>query len=216
MLDWLREYRDVLTLLISGCTLLVWVFYAQLLLSGFKRQRRPRLIINRGAGKGVGALCLLSNMSAEPIFINQLIVHLHTSRGTLKADVTDVRQSSEDDFDQEVELYKATRQGPLKTGDFTHIGTFQRLIARVAAAHDLELAGLKPPEGWTFTGLEIYVIAFYGSDKQPIGVRRRFRLGQYEDHYCSLIAESRQTEQFTSIRQRRQVQRIWMAEFPGD
>jgi hypothetical protein len=213
MLDWLREYRDVLTLLISGCTLLVWIFYAQLLLSGFKRQRQPRLIINRGAGKGVGALCLLSNMSAEPIFINQLIVHLHTSRGTIKADVTDVRESSEDDFDQDVELYKATRQGPLKTGDFTHIGTFQKLISRVAIAHGLELKGMHPPEGWVFECLEIHVIAFYGSDKHPIGVRRRFRLGQYKDHYCSLIAESRQTEQFTSRRQRRIVRKHWMTEF---
>lgn len=213
MLDWLREYRDVLTLFISGCTLLVWIFYAQLLLSGFKRQRQPRLIINRGAGKGVGALCLLSNMSAEPIFINQLIVHLHTSHGTLKADVTDVRESSEDDFDQDVELYKATRQGPLKTGDFTHIGTFQRLIARVAAAHEVELNGMHPPEGWVFNGLEIHVIAFYGSDRHPIGVRRRFLLGKYDNHYCSLIAKSRQTEQFTSRRQRRIVRKHWMAEF---
>jgi hypothetical protein len=213
MLDWLREYRDILTLVISGCTLLVWIFYAQLLLSGFRRQRRPRLIINRGAGKGVGALCLLSNLSAEPIFINQLIVHLHTSRGTLKADVTDVRESSEDDFDQDAELYKATRQGPLKTGDFTHIGTFQRLIARVAAAHDLELQGMYPPEGWVFQGLELHVIGFYGADKAPIGVRRRFRLGQYKDHYCSLLAESRETEQFTSFFKRRIVRKQWMAEF---
>ncbi|MFK4136734.1 hypothetical protein ACI2KR_31375 [Pseudomonas luteola] len=212
MLDWLRENRDLLTLLISACTLLVWIFYAQLLLSSFKRQRRPRLVINRGAGKGVGSLCLLSNLSAEPIFIHQLIVRLHTSRGVLKADVTDVRESSEGNIDPGLELNKATRQGPLRTGDFTHIGTFQGLIRRVATTHGLELKGLHPPEGWAFTGIEVCAVAYYGSDKQPIGVRRRFRLGPSEEHYCALIAESRQTEQLTSRRQRRLVRKHWMAE----
>lgn len=30
MLDWVREYQPLLTLVVSTCTLLVWLFYAHL------------------------------------------------------------------------------------------------------------------------------------------------------------------------------------------
>lgn len=74
MIEWVMENQQLITLLISASTLLVWVFYAQLLLLNFRRQRKPSLIINRGAGRGLGSLCLISNMSADPMFISQLVV----------------------------------------------------------------------------------------------------------------------------------------------
>lgn len=49
MLDWIKEHQPLISLGISLSTLLVWVFYAQLLLRSFQRQRKPSLIINRGA-----------------------------------------------------------------------------------------------------------------------------------------------------------------------
>ena len=110
MFQWLKDNSQVLTLLAQCCTLGVWVLYAQLLLNNYKRQRQPRLIINRGAGKGVGALCLLSNMSAEPVFINQLTVILKTNRETLYADVTDIRESGQDDVDPDLVLGQAARR----------------------------------------------------------------------------------------------------------
>ncbi|MBB2897549.1 hypothetical protein [Pseudomonas sp. AS2.8] len=212
MFQWLKDNSQVLTLFAQCCTLGVWVLYAQLLLNNYKRQRQPRLIINRGAGKGVGALCLLSNMSAEPVFINQLTVILKTNRETLYTDVTDIRESGQDDVDPDLVLGQATHQGPLNTGDFTHIGTFQGLIRRAAEYNGLTLENHRPPEGWVFEGLEIRAVAFYGSDHDPIGVRRRFRLGQHDGHYCALIAEDWQTQQLTTRRQRRMVQDEWMVE----
>ncbi|HAB65052.1 MAG TPA: hypothetical protein DCE49_12930, partial [Pseudomonas sp.] len=74
MIDWLMKNQQLVSLLISLSTLLVWMFYAHLLLRNFRRQRQPSLLINRGAGKGLGSLCIISNMSAEPMFINQLVV----------------------------------------------------------------------------------------------------------------------------------------------
>ena len=188
MFQWLKDNSQVLTLFAQCCTLGVWVLYAQLLLNNYKRQRQPRL------------------------FINQLTVILKTNRETLYTDVTDIRESGQDDVDPDLVLGQATHQGPLNTGDFTHIGTFQGLIRRAAEYNGLTLEDHRPPEGWVFEGLEIRAVAFYGSDHDPIGVRRRFRLGQHDGHYCALIAEDWQTQQLTTRRQRRMVQDEWMVE----
>lgn len=209
LIDWLRNYKDPLTLLMNVGTLVVWILYAQLLLNNYQRQRRPRIIINRGAGKGIGSLCLISNMSAEPIFINQIILQLDTNKGRLWCDITDIREERLGEVEQDLILQKATRQGPLRTGEFTHIGTFSTLLKRMAASHNIELRGHEPAEGWSFKELEIRVIAFYGSDKHAIGARRAFRLGDADEGGWELLAVSRESQQFNSRWQRRTVRRQW-------
>ncbi|MCK9797065.1 hypothetical protein M1B34_04735 [Pseudomonas sp. MAFF 302030] len=215
LVEWLREYKDPLTLLVSVGTLVVWILYAQLLLNNYQRQRRPRIIINRGAGKGIGSLCLISNMSAEPIFINQIVLRLNTSQGPLCCDVTDIREESKGEIEQDLILHKATRQGPLRTGDFTHIGTFATLIQRLALLHDIPMQGHLPDAAWRFLDLEIRVIAFYGSDKHAIGARRTFNLGEAAEGGCQLFAQSRESQQYNSRWQRRQVRRHWMLDVEG-
>ncbi|MEW6174277.1 MAG: hypothetical protein AB1588_01130 [Pseudomonadota bacterium] len=209
MLDWVREYQPLLTLVVSTCTLLVWLFYAHLLLANFKRQRRPNLIINRGAGKGLTSLCLISNMSAEPMFINQVLICLDTNRGRLLGDVTDIRESQEDEATPDLALYQTTHQGPLRSGDFTHIGSFQALLRRAAEQHGIDLRGHQPEGEWQFLGMEIRVVAFYGSDRHPLGVSRRFTLDGAE-----LLPDSPLTRQLCTRRERRQV-RGWMVEHVG-
>jgi hypothetical protein len=213
--QWVIQYKDALTVMISIGTLIVWVLYAQLLLNNYRRQRRPRIIINRGAGKGIGSLCLISNMSAEPIFINQIVLVLNTNQGQLCCDVTDIREESKGEIEQDLILHNATRQGPLGTGDFTHIGTFGTLIQRLAASHDIPMQGHKPGDGWDFSSLEVRVIAFYGSDKEAIGASRAFALTDAAEEGCRLIAQSRESLQFNSHWQRRQVRRHWMLDVEG-
>ena len=48
MLEWLSNNSNWITPATSIGTLLVWIFYAQLLYNGYSRQTRPRLLINRG------------------------------------------------------------------------------------------------------------------------------------------------------------------------
>jgi len=48
MLQWLSEKKDWITTLTNIGTLLAWVFYVQLLYSGHRRQRRPRVLTNKG------------------------------------------------------------------------------------------------------------------------------------------------------------------------
>lgn len=214
-IQWVIQYKDALTVMISIGTLIVWVMYAQLLLNNYRRQRQPRIIINRGAGKGIGSLCLISNMSAEPIFINQIVLLLNTNQGQLCCDVTDIREESKGEIEQDLVLHNATRQGPLGTGDFTHIGTFATLIQRLAALHDVPMHGHKPGEGWSFEGLEVRVIAFYGSDKHAIGASRAFTLANCDEGGSQLIAQARESVQFNSHWQRRQVRKHWMLDVEG-
>ncbi|MCQ2996718.1 hypothetical protein NLO98_02110 [Pseudomonas syringae] len=214
-IQWVIQYKDALTVLISIGTLIVWVLYAQLLLNNYRRQRRPRIIINRGAGKGIGSLCLISNMSAEPIFINQIVLVLNTNQGELCCDVTDIREESAGEIDKDLVLHNATRQGPLGTGDFTHIGSFASLIQRLALLHAIPMQGQKPAEGWEFSSLEVRVIAFYGSDKHAIGASRGFELSNAEEDGCQLIAQSRESLQYNSAWHRRKVRRQWMLDVEG-
>ena len=95
MLDWIAANADVLGLLVSFCTLLIWAVYAQLLYAGFRRQRRPSLMLNRGHGRGLDALCVGGNMSAEGIFVQYVIAELDTGRGTIRMDITDRRTLSD-------------------------------------------------------------------------------------------------------------------------
>lgn len=210
MIEWLKNNHQLISLAISASTLLVWVFYAQLLLLNFRRQRKPSLIINRGAGRGLGSLCLISNMSDEPMFINQLVVSIETSQGPLEVDVTDIRQSIEDDVSPDLVIHQTTHQGPLRSGEFTHIGTFQGMLRRVAELHGIELKGHRPVGDWQFHSLEIRAVAFYGPERHPLGVLRRFRLRDLGEAECRLVPESPFTHQLTSRRDRRKV-RQWLS-----
>lgn len=214
-IQWVIQYKDALTVLISIGTLIVWVLYAQLLLNNYRRQRRPRIIINRGAGKGIGSLCLISNMSAEPIFINQIVLVLNTNHGALSCDVTDIREESKGEIEQDLILHNATRQGPLGTGDFTHIGSFATLIQRLAILHAIPMDGHKPGADWAFSSLEVRVIAFYGSDKHAIGASRGFTLSNVEQGSYQLIAQARESRQYNTAWHRRMVRRHWMIDVEG-
>jgi hypothetical protein len=209
--EWIRENQFLFTLGISTGTLTVWIFYAHLLLLSHRRQRRPKLIINRGAGRNLNSLCLISNMSAEPIFINQIFFLLHTSQGTYSSDVTDVREGGDDENTNDIVLRQATHQGPLRTGDFTHIGSFATLIQRVTHQHGLAVdQGLSPKGDLVFNSIEIRVVAYYSSEPEAIGVMRGYELRGC-DSACTLYAHDHQTKQYTTARQRRFVKRQWMA-----
>ena len=63
MIEWIKDNQGVVSVGVSIATLLIWIIYAQLLYLGFRRQRTPRMLINRGRKKDLDALCIISNMS---------------------------------------------------------------------------------------------------------------------------------------------------------
>ncbi|WP_136246545.1 hypothetical protein [Halomonas borealis] len=207
-MQWLNQNASAIGAITSTLTLLIWLFYAQLLYNGYIRQRRPRIIINRGHGKDLDSLCLISNMSAEAIFVEHIIAVLDTDSGERQLDITDYQQPGEED--------RSTRtyQGPLPSGAYLHVGAFRGILDRVAHHHGVMPPDHRPGQDWgqnaTPRAIEIRVIAIYGSEDAPIGARRRFCLTD-DGHDCLLTPDGLDTQRLTSRRHRHRI-RHWMRE----
>ncbi|MBU2953707.1 hypothetical protein [Marinobacter sp. F3R08] len=219
-MTWLSQNYETISALTSIGTLFIWLFYAQLLYSGYKRQRRPRIIINRGRRKDADALCIISNMSAEPVFVEYIIAELETNQGSITIDVTDYEReydhrASEDKNPGAVERTQTpipervrdnTRQGPLHSGDFLHIGSFREIIRRVASTENIELDGQLPAQNIQFKRLTIKLIGVYGSEDLPTGAERSFSLVVH-DTICDLAPETWDTQHQASWLQRRKLRK---------
>lgn len=214
MFDWLVAHQELVTILTNIGTLLIWLVYAQLLYFGFRRQRRPRLIINRGRNKDIHARCIISNMSAEPIYIQHILAELKTTEGELVMDVTDweerpsgeggefARQAPREDTPSD-----GTRQGPLQAGDFLHIASFNDLIRTIAEENAIDLRDGRPVGDLAFVSLTIRLICIYGSEDQPIGAERCFYLKD-DKHPYSLVPDNWDTRRLASIWQRRKLRQL--------
>nr|WP_297460596.1 hypothetical protein [uncultured Halomonas sp.] len=221
MFDWISQHKEVLSVLTSIGTLIIWLVYAQLLYLGFRRQRRPRIIINRGKRKDIDALCIISNMSVESIFIEYIIAELETSHGTVVMDVTDYEQAyeegdekgenTEDREPQRIMPYgrieENTRQGPLESGGFLHIGSFSDVIKRLARDEGIEMIGDRPTGDLEFQRLTIRLITIYGPEDMPVGAERSFNL-ESNEHSYALIPASWDTKRLASMNQRRRLRKM--------
>jgi hypothetical protein len=49
------------------------------IVSSYRRQRRPKILINLGGGSTPDARCLIGDMSAEPIYVESLIITVETA-----------------------------------------------------------------------------------------------------------------------------------------
>jgi len=215
MIDWILANQTLFNAGISTITVLVWILYAQLLYSGFRRQRTPRVIINRGRQKDLNALCIISNMSQEAIYVEYILATLRTSHGKVVMDVTDFERSSADVQHEDNDpadtamapsenLRDDTRQGPLLSGDFMHIGTFVDLANRLAREAGIKMRGDRPEGDIRLQCLSIQIIALYGPDSRPISATRDFNI-QSDESGTTLTPTSWQTRQGVSYLHRRRL-----------
>lgn len=206
-MEWLSQYSASITALTSIATLFVWVFYAQILYRNFARTRRPRIIINRGHGNGTSAYCLISNMSSEPIFVQEILTTLGTHSGEFVEDMIDCEVKPDVEANDGNQMW--SRQGPMSSGGFHHLDTFENIIERICRANGLQLRSRDHEEGVVPEFLDIRVIAIYGSEDQPIGARRRFSLHPDSHGQCLLIPTSLDTKRYANRYRRWRVRR-WM------
>ena len=149
MLNWISEHHQVLSVLVNIGMLLVWIVYLQLFLSSYKRQTRPKILINVGAGRNLDGRCLLSNMSSEAIYIESLIATVETEQDKWVCPVTDAHEMTEEQGDQPG-LRQKTVQGPLKQAEVMDVGSFRDLIHHVVQGAEVSVsAGDEFPEGLT-------------------------------------------------------------------
>lgn len=207
IMEWLSSHSAAITAVTSSLTLLVWLFYAQLLYLNFRRQRQPKIIINRGGGKSLNARCVISNMSSEPIFIEHIIAILHTDSERYAVSLIDV---DENEASENCQLAETTRQGPMLSGSFNHIGTFEEIIGRIAKFHGLATDKGPLPSEVTMMAIELRLVAVYGSEDAPVGALRKFELSTDETG-CYLTPTTFVTRRYASPFRRRRV-RQWIRE----
>ena len=139
---------------------------------------------------------MISNLSAEAIYIHNLIVQLCSSDDCLvEAAVTDPSDNNND-----LDIINKTNQGPLKPGEYRHIGSFRHFIERILEDHqaDNSTNGIKKKN---IKRLNIIVIASYGADDTPIAAKREFYFNETGNIMPSTVA----TQQIRSNKERRKL-----------
>ena len=219
MLEWLNNNSGALSAIASFCTLGVWLFYAQLLYLGFARQRRPRILINRGRSKSPDGMCLVSNMSSEAIFVSHVVGVLHTSQGEYACDLTDYTRTDDSGEGQKAE--HATRQGPLDSGGYHQICSFREIIDHIAEGHELDIdRETLTLEGEMLRMLEIRLIAIYGSENRPLGAYRCFMLEKQDldphikNQDCHIVPTSFDTHRLSRRWHQKRI-RQWLESLPN-
>lgn len=121
----LIEYSDAINTIVNFLILVVWASYFQLLLSTHWQQRQAKILINRGAGHEITANCLISNMSAEPIYVDSIVVIIDPDGQPIQRSLTDLNSLSKKPGS---DARSSWFQGPVAKGDYINIGTFESLL----------------------------------------------------------------------------------------
>jgi len=200
MLDWIDGNSEIINAIVNLCMLFVWVAYLQVFISSFKRQRRANILINIGSGRGLDNRCLVSNMSAEAIYIHSIIIEEERGGVTHRAAVTELDDVEGWERASDINLW--SRQGPLKPGEIRDMGSFASMLD-----HALSMRVKKETEGTTTAeALSVIVFANYASEDLMVGARRRFHM-LADDGTVRLRPETVGTIQIRSRRERREIAR---------
>lgn len=198
MLAWIAAHQQVLSVLLNFSMLVVWIAYLQIFVLGYIRQRRPNILIHRGGGANLEARCLISNMSAEAIYVTSILATLEAEGGQWSDPITDGELPDRWRQDQEPDL---TRQGPLASAGYRDIGHFsgfvERVVQRTAAPPVLERDD-------AFV-LELLVVAYYAAEYLPVAAVRRFDITR-DGADWRLQAQTVGTRQIRSRRERRRIE----------
>lgn len=194
MWNWIASNHQVISVLANIAMLFVWIAYLQVFVSSYRRQKRSNILINRGAGSGLEARCLISNMSAEAVYIESLIATVETTEGRWSCPVTEMLEGRSD-------LDLKTRQGPLQAGRFVDVGSFESLIEPALQRGPGGRGAVAPVGLENLAALEIKVIAVHGSEDLLVGATRRFDLFRRQDRLL-LRGHTVGTQQIRSRRER--------------
>src|SRR3546814_19596570 len=89
MWEWLAGNAEALNVLANVGMLIVWISYLQLFLAGYRRKRRSKILVNRGAGTELTAHCLPTNHSTNSVYVQNIVAMLDSPRGNGRCHPTD-------------------------------------------------------------------------------------------------------------------------------
>lgn len=199
-MNWLIENAQAVSAAASVGTLCIWTVYLTIFWRGYRRQLKPKLVINRGEGDSLDAHCLLTNMSQQAIHIQGVMASLdfpdYSCTGYI-TDAEDVRAAGNPHGWQ-----RLTRQGPLASGTMVDMGTFRSILDYVVrnaeSGPDASVANAKR--------CGITVLAMYGSEELLVGAVREFDLVHTADG-TELSSDTVETRQLRSRAERRKYSR---------
>lgn len=200
MLQFLQENAPVLSAIAAVGTLAIWAIYLHIFVSGYQRQIKPMLIINRVDGSGLNARCFVTNMSRDPVHIQSVVAKLITAQDEYTAYITDaedVRQAGNPSGWE-----RLTRQGPLQPGTMVDMGGFEHILDYLAQTCSEEDKFVHSALSRTATALEITVLGVYGSEDLLIGATRIFEMDGHDKNIV-LRPRDAHTRQITGKKERR-------------
>ncbi|MDF0599153.1 hypothetical protein P1J78_00280 [Psychromarinibacter sp. C21-152] len=203
-MDWLAAHGPVVNLIVNLGMLVVWVAYLQLFLITYLRSRKPRLIINRGSGRDIGSVILVSNMSQEPVYPQNAYCTIHHADASYSATITDREELLPTDAAERPE--GVTSHGPLGRGEFMSIGTFRNILEITAAAAE-GCPDELDAHADRIRSVEIMVVGAFGGDDLEIAAKREYRIDTGHDPW-RVIPVGPATRQISSRRERKRIRRM--------
>lgn len=203
-MEWLSQHSSALNFVVNLGMFFVWVAYLQVFLMTYIRARRPRVIINRARGTDLDSLCMVSNMSQEPIYAQTVYCTVRRTDGECSATITDREILQEAGRGERPD--GVTSQGPLSRGEFMTIGTFRNLLTTTLEQSE-DCAGSLEEVSDTITGFEIMVVSAFGGDDLEIAAKRAFRIDTDRTPWA-VVPERPETEQVSSRSERKQIRRM--------
>ncbi|MCW4116183.1 hypothetical protein NPA31_014555 [Aurantimonas sp. MSK8Z-1] len=203
MLQWLRSNHELLSVLTNIGMLVIWIAYLQVFVVNFRRQTRPKIIINLGSGRGLDTHCIVSNMSSDAIYVQTMIAAVEREDDRWMLPVTELEGIEEWPSPTDLNLW--SRQGPLLAGHMRDMGSLRGVIRHVISNATGDDTALDQLERLLPVRLELQVIAAYGSEELPIGARRGFEITRNEMERTVVRPLDVGTTQIRSRRERRAI-----------
>ncbi len=197
MIAWLNENAPALQVLLGVLTAMVWLAYLQLLVSSLRLQRRPLVLINTGAGRGIRQACFLSNLGMEPIYLMDLAIRVKAGDRVGIAAITDCDPGSDGGA---TDRSNATNQGPMDSGAMRDVGTFETLIGR--ALDEMSDAKLED-----VVRLDLVAVFTVAAQDKICAAKRSFTIGDGDPP--ALVPDSVRARQIVGWRQRWRLRR-WL------
>jgi len=181
----------------------VWVVYFQFFYYQFRRSNRPYLVIHHAQSADPGSVCLLVNMSAEPVHIQAVQVVVVNQAGCQRTlTVTDYERVEEETGS----LQRSLRQGPLSPGGFLLLGSFREIVLGRHRSDDDERSERLLREA---RSIEIRAVVIHGASDFPVAARRVFCVQQ--NNGARIRPYNVYTEQLTRRKHRSTVKK-WLEE----
>lgn len=205
MWDWLSENAGIIQVAVAAITALVWLVYLHILVSGLRRQRRTEILIHLGGAEDTDARVIVSNLGFEPIYVLEVILSIWNADGGRESSVADRTEIARQDLTSPLE---STLQGPLNSGEFVDIGSFENLLQRTRwkTAEDLDIADLERAE--------IKVAAITAGRSNIVAAYRQFHIEAKGD-VCRIRPDTLSARQIRSWWGRSKVRRQLQARLDG-